>query len=216
MPHGGARPGAGRRKKERPTNASMAQRVLTRVRAEETWVAMVEFEKKRLGLDGTKQEDDDAIDSGNQSKYSIIPLTNLLRYLEDRAYGRPMDTVNHQHDKPLEVHATVTRAEIIREVRERKQRYTQSKHLAQVTLAQLCAPRESSVRRRLQLPIRKSRPHLSVKTMGSHNPGCCSLERGSAQHRVPRWQRSSVKLAGGEGAHNFYIDQVNQLTSGVR
>ena len=145
MPHGGTRPGAGRKKKERPTNASMAQRVLTRVKAEETWVAMVEREKKRLGLDGTKQEDGNAIDSGDQGKCSIIPLTNLLRYLEDRAYGRPMDTVNHLHDKPLEVHATVTMAEIIREVRERKQKYTQSQNLAQVTLAQLGAPRESSV-----------------------------------------------------------------------
>ncbi len=143
MPHGGARPGAGRKKQERPTNASMAQRVLTRVKAEETWVVMVEFEKKRLGLDGTKQEDGDAIAFGDQSRCSIIPLTNLLRYLEDRAYGRPMDTVNHQHDKPLEVHASVTMAEIIREVRERKQKYTQSQHPAQVTLAQLCEPRES-------------------------------------------------------------------------
>jgi hypothetical protein len=43
----------------------------------------------------------------------------LLRYLDDRAYGRPMDTVNHLHDKPLEVNMNVSLAEAIQKARKR-------------------------------------------------------------------------------------------------
>jgi len=138
MPRGGARPGAGRKKQERPTNANVASKVLAQARAERLWLSMIELEKKRLGigLDGqllelkprkkkTLDENgaevfDDAEQQGAidgpdyQGKFSIIPLVNLLRYLEDRAYGRPVDTVNHLHDKPLEVNATLTLGEGMR------------------------------------------------------------------------------------------------------
>jgi hypothetical protein len=104
---GGKRQGAGRKKQERPTNAACASRVLAKAKAEQLWLDMIDLEKRRLGLDG-KQAEKGAIDGPDyQGKFSIIPLTNLLRYLEDRAYGRPMDTVNHLHDKPLEVNATL-------------------------------------------------------------------------------------------------------------
>jgi hypothetical protein len=62
-----------------------------------------------------------------QGRFSIIPLTNLLRYLEDRAYGRPVDTVNHLHDKPIDLNVTVSMAEIVRKVRQRKQEYERSR-----------------------------------------------------------------------------------------
>ena len=79
---------------------------------------MIDLERRRLGInkDGSLGErQKDAIDGPDyQGKFSIIPLTNLLRYLEDRAYGRPMDTVNHLHDKPLEVNATLTLGEGMR------------------------------------------------------------------------------------------------------
>lgn len=118
MARGGARTGAGRKKQERPTNANVAQKVLTQAKAEQLWGSMIDLERRRLGInkDGSLGErQKDAIDGPDyQGKFSIIPLTNLLRYLEDRAYGRPMDTVNHLHDKPLEVNATLTLGEGMR------------------------------------------------------------------------------------------------------
>ncbi len=132
MPRGGSRPGAGRKKQDRPTNTAVAQRVLNQAKAEKLWLDLIDLEKRRLGLDQKREEktETDGIITGPdyQGKFSIIPLTNLLRYLEDRAYGRPVDTVNHLHDKPLEVNATLTLGEGMRlamekaeqRVRERK------------------------------------------------------------------------------------------------
>jgi hypothetical protein len=108
---GGSRQGAGRKKAERPTDTSVAARVLAKAKAEETWLALIDLEKKRLGLipggRDVGSKIGSKIDSGDyQGKFSIIPLTNLLRYLEDRAYGKPVDTVNHIHDKPIEMNVT--------------------------------------------------------------------------------------------------------------
>jgi hypothetical protein len=128
MAQGGKRQGAGRKKVERPTNANVAQKVLAQAKAEKLWLELIELEKKRLGL-AVKEHKHRLVwkkswgvfacsDCGYQpdpnSNFSIIPLTNLLRYLEDRAYGRPVDTVNHLHDKPLEVNATLTLGEGMR------------------------------------------------------------------------------------------------------
>jgi hypothetical protein len=129
MARGGKREGAGRRKQERPTNASVAGKVLAKARAEQLWLSVIELECNRLGIDvesGVLLEKVKTDDKGNiidgpdyQGKFSIIPLTNVLRYLEDRAYGRPVDTVNHVHDKPLEVNMTVSLAETIQKARKR-------------------------------------------------------------------------------------------------
>lgn len=142
MPRGGSRkhppdckcgncPKLGRPKTERPTTNIVAHRVLAQVKAEKLWNALVSLECRRLGIDkngelvglkkkqgledGVLEQSDGVIDGPDyQGRFSIIPLTNLLRYLEDRAYGRPMDTVNHLHDKPLEVNATLTLGEGMR------------------------------------------------------------------------------------------------------
>jgi len=134
MAHGGSRkhpadckcgncPKMGRPKQERPTNANVASKVLTQAKAEQLWLGMIDLERRRLGLnkDGSlSQSERGAIDGPDyQGKFSIIPLTNVLRYLEDRAYGRPVDTVNHLHDKPLEVNMTVSLAETIQKARKR-------------------------------------------------------------------------------------------------
>jgi hypothetical protein len=129
MARGGKREGAGRRKQERPTNASVAGKVLAKARAEQLWLSVIELECNRLGIDvksGVLLEKVKTDDKGNvidgpdyQGKFSIIPLINVLRYLEDRAYGRPVDTVNHVHDKPLEVNMTVSLAETIQKARKR-------------------------------------------------------------------------------------------------
>lgn len=80
---------------------------------------MIDLEKKRLGLLGLQPERGGVTAGDYQGKFSIIPLTNLLRYLEDRAYGRPVDTVNHLHDKPIEMNLTVTLSEEIQKARKR-------------------------------------------------------------------------------------------------
>lgn len=120
---GGKRAGAGRKKQERPTNANVASRVLAQAKAEQLWLSMIDLERRRLGLnkDGSlSAAEKGAITEGDyQGKFSIIPLTNLLRYLEDRAYGRPVDTVNHLHDKPLEVNMKVSYIETIERARKR-------------------------------------------------------------------------------------------------
>jgi hypothetical protein len=128
---GGARAGAGRKKAERPTNANVATRVLAQAKAEQLWLSLIDLERRRLGINKTgelSEAEKGAITAGDyQGKFSIIPLTNLLRYLEDRAYGRPMDTVNHLHDKPLDVNVNVKMSDLIREVRQRKQEYERNR-----------------------------------------------------------------------------------------
>lgn len=106
----------GRKKSERPTNANVAARILAQAKVERLWLELIELEKERLALN-VAPIPDTAI-AGPFSRWhanvSIIPLVNLLRYLEDRAYGRPVDTVNHLHDKPIEVNATLTLGEGMR------------------------------------------------------------------------------------------------------
>lgn len=108
----------GRPKLERPTNANVASKVLAQAKAEILWLAMIDLERRRLGInkDGSLSEKEKgAIDGPDyQGKFSIIPLTNLLRYLEDRAYGRPVDTVNHLHDKAIDLNVTLSLGEGMR------------------------------------------------------------------------------------------------------
>lgn len=92
---------------------------------------MIDLERRRLGINknGELSETEKGAITGPdyQGRFSIIPLTNLLRYLEDRAYGRPVDTVNHLHDKPVEMNVTVSIAEVVRKVRERKEQHERSR-----------------------------------------------------------------------------------------
>lgn len=108
----------GRPKSDRPTNSAVASKVLAQAKAQQLWLSMIDLERRRLGInqDGSLSEREKGAITGPdyQGRFSIIPLTNLLRYLEDRAYGRPVDTVNHLHDKPLEVNATLTLGEGMR------------------------------------------------------------------------------------------------------
>src|SRR5713226_1063393 len=112
----------GRPKAERPTTSNVATRVLTESKAEQTWLELINLEKRRLGLLLDEKVPAGYYPAGHLSGYyqfSIIPLTNLLRYLEDRASGRPVDTVNHLHDKPIEMNVVVSLAESIQKARKR-------------------------------------------------------------------------------------------------
>lgn len=103
----------GRPKQQRPTNANVASRVLATVKAEETWVQLVNLEKERLGLNLPPIPEKAIMGPYSvwRGNVSIIPLTNLLKYLECRALGNPTDTVNHVHDKAIDVNVTHTLSE---------------------------------------------------------------------------------------------------------
>jgi len=108
-------PKMGRPKQERPTNTSVAGKVLAQAKAEQLWGSIIDLERRRLGInkDGSlSQAAKDAINGPDyRGNFSIIPLTNVLRYLEDRAYGRPVDTVNHLHDKPIDMNVKLSLGE---------------------------------------------------------------------------------------------------------
>src|ERR1700690_1180745 len=42
-----------------------------------------------------------------------------LKYLWDRADGKPVDTVNHLHDKPIDINVNVSLSEAIQKARKR-------------------------------------------------------------------------------------------------
>lgn len=114
MPRGGSRkhpsdckcgscPKLGRKKADRPTNANVAAKVLAQAKAEKLWLEIIEYEKKNL----------------TDPRGSTTGLREALKYLENRAYGNCMDTVNHIHDKPIEMNVTVSLSEAIQKARKR-------------------------------------------------------------------------------------------------
>jgi hypothetical protein len=102
MPRGGARTGAGRKKQERPVDGNLARKIKVKINAEEKWILVI-------SLATTK-----AVQTGHTSD-----LRHALEYLDNRDLGNTMDTVNHLHDKPLEVNMTVSLAEAIQKARKR-------------------------------------------------------------------------------------------------
>ena len=47
--------------------------------------------------------------------------------LLDRRFGKPVQTVNHVHDKPIDLNVNVSIAEVVRKVRQRKEEYERSR-----------------------------------------------------------------------------------------
>ncbi len=112
MARGGKRQGAGRKKTERVTDSDVASRVLAKSNAEQTWLSMVELEKRKLGInkDGTLSQE-------VFWKASVLPLKVLLHYLEDRAHGRTIQQIrmaNPEGEKfQVEVDVTSARDKLI-------------------------------------------------------------------------------------------------------
>lgn len=52
---------------------------------------------------------------------------DVLKYLTDKRDGKAVQTVNHVHDKPLEMNVNVSIAELVRKVRLRKELYERSR-----------------------------------------------------------------------------------------
>lgn len=133
MPRGGKRENAGRRKSERPTDGNVARKVKAQVHAEKLWVSLIRLECKRLGINengelSAKVSKEGTIDGPDyQGKFSVIPLSNILRYLDDRDLGRPVDTVNHLHDKPIDVNMKLSLGEGMRVAMEKAEQRVRSR-----------------------------------------------------------------------------------------
>ena len=102
MPRGGKRTPKdgkklGRPKSTRPVDGNVARKIKARIKAEELWVFLVGTAAKK------------AKDTGNTAD-----LRNALEYLDNRDLGNTTDNVNHMHDKPLEVNATLSLGEGMR------------------------------------------------------------------------------------------------------
>ena len=97
MPRGGKREGAGRKKQERPVDGNVARKIKARIKAEEKWVRLCEIATEK------------AEETGNTAD-----LRNALEYLDNRDLGTCVDTVNHMHDKPMDVNLTVNLGEGMR------------------------------------------------------------------------------------------------------
>lgn len=102
MPRGGKRtPGAGKKlgrpKSTRPVDGNVARKIKARIKAEELWVFLIATASKK------------AKETGNTAD-----LRNALEYLDNRDLGTCVDTVNHLHDKPLEMNVSLTLGEGMR------------------------------------------------------------------------------------------------------
>jgi hypothetical protein len=117
---GGARPGAGRKKNTAEAETAdgdknFATRVLARI-GKPGWQDFIDAKKI--------QSDED---------YALHLLAGTAGYdqfnkLLDRKFGKPVQTVNHVHDKPLEMNVNVSIAEIVRKVRQRKEEYERTRN----------------------------------------------------------------------------------------
>lgn len=111
---GGKRTGAGRHKRDcscekckekrgsRPIDGGLARRIKAKIKAEEKWLRIIVVETQLMEMQGKTE-----------------PLKRSLIYLDARDLGNPADTVNHVHDKPLELNVTMSLAEAIQKARKR-------------------------------------------------------------------------------------------------
>jgi hypothetical protein len=119
---GGERKGAGRHRRDcdcercrkkhgsRPVDANLARKIKARVKAEEKWVLVIELATKKA-----------------QETLNTADLRNALEYLDNRDLGNCTDNVNHIHDNPIDLNVTVSMADVVRKVRERKEQYERSR-----------------------------------------------------------------------------------------
>src|SRR5208337_3269358 len=92
----------GRPKSQRPVDGNVARKIKARIKAEELWVFLIAQASKK------------AKDTGNTAD-----LRNALEYLDNRDLGTCVDTMNHLHDKPIEMNVTFSLSDRIKRARER-------------------------------------------------------------------------------------------------
>ena len=114
MPRGGRRAGSGRRRNqaEQAPNKSLATEILASLGKEPA-----EGHKPKGGADCKCERclwKRDAEQPGTEGQWA-------RKYLWDRRDGKPVQTVNHLHDQPNEMHHTVSFFEVIEKARKRAQ-----------------------------------------------------------------------------------------------
>ncbi len=119
---GGKREGAGRHKRDcscenckakygsRPLDGNLARNIKAKIDAEAKWLLVVQLATEKAQRTGNTAD-----------------LRHALEVLDNRDLGNTVDTVNHMHDKPMEMTVTVKMSELIREVRERKLQYERNR-----------------------------------------------------------------------------------------
>lgn len=100
MPRGGKRKGAGRKKVERPVDGNIARKIKAQINAEEKWLLVIKIAEQKARKTGNTAD-----------------LRHCLEYLDDRDLGRCVDTVNHLHDKPIEMNVHLDLADRIAKAR---------------------------------------------------------------------------------------------------
>lgn len=113
---GGARPGAGRRKKEKPVDldarSAAGKKRITRI------IEALNQAPKIVKLpDGTKVHVDDDYEISQFRKIDdagVRESLDLRKWLYDKEDGKAVQTVNHLHDKPIEHNVTMSLGEGMR------------------------------------------------------------------------------------------------------
>jgi len=95
----------GRPKAERLTDNKVATRVLAQAKVEQLWIKIIDFELAKI--------------HGDPERASSNSLRETLKYLENRSLGNCVDTVNHLHDKPIEMNVKLSYFDAIERARKR-------------------------------------------------------------------------------------------------
>jgi hypothetical protein len=120
---GGKRPNAGRKKREiTPPEPIDGRTIKGRIRSGEL------IEK----LNALPPKEGDPIDVAGWRRFwdsldQRIAL-DTRKYLHNQHEGEPVKTINHVHDKPIDLNVNVSMADVVRQVRERKQQYERSRN----------------------------------------------------------------------------------------
>lgn len=113
---GGARPGAGRRKKEKPADldarSAAGKKRITRI------IEALNKAPKLVKLpDGTKVHVDEDYEISQFRKIDdagVRESLDLRKWLYDKEDGKAVQTINHLHDKPIEMNVNLSLGERMR------------------------------------------------------------------------------------------------------
>ena len=106
---GGKRNGAGRHERgcdcekclkkhgSRPVDGNLARKIKAKIKAEEKWILVIELATEKA-----------------KKTFNTADLRNALEYLDNRDLGNTTENVNHMHDQPIEVNATLSLGEGMR------------------------------------------------------------------------------------------------------
>jgi hypothetical protein len=112
---GGSRPGAGRKAKPK----------LEAPDADRAFAGRLIYALSRDAKPGEPPEIADWRDLWNAQDLRIRLDTRKFWY--DKRDGKAIHTVNHLHDKPIEMNVNLSIADVVRKVRERKEQYERSR-----------------------------------------------------------------------------------------